>query len=154
MINDYQRKKADSSHQKLTPSQTVRGYIKDKYKTVDNCSPLTRSLDRLSCFTSVAIHTGDYTICDNIDEVVINPELKEKRNSRNNCVVYIALSKSDENICLKTTTREHRDWCLHDIAVETNNKKICEMIPEDSVKDKAKHEPEYWRTLCEQKISI
>ena len=73
-----------------------------------------------SCFSNVAEYTGDTFLCEKVSD---------DSNSRDVCYLGVSRKSIDINLCNKIDYHYNAYKCVTNIAINTDNRNLCEMAP-------------------------
>lgn len=93
-------------------------------KNVSVC-PILEVFSKNSCYSEIAVLTGDDSICSNITE----------ESSRNSCYYDVSVITNEEIACSSITFIELKDDCLKNIGMQTADEEICQRISSSNKKD-------------------
>ncbi|KKS81509.1 MAG: hypothetical protein UV58_C0020G0001 [Candidatus Wolfebacteria bacterium GW2011_GWC1_43_10] len=90
------------------------------------CNLVTGKAPQISCYRAEAIETGNYRLC-----------LEKKLDAmfEGDCVAAIAVYKKNPSLCELVKELKVYDACLHDMAIVTVDKRFCDGIKNQGLKE-------------------
>lgn len=96
--------------------------LAEKKLDSDICEMITND-EKNSCLLNVAIETNNKNICEKI----------KKEYLKDNCLEFFGV-KRDLGTCERKQNLDDRDYCLLNLAMDTDNLEICEKIKKEEFK--------------------